>query len=321
MSDLETKPTLKECGGRDDVPAEPVLELTPGREVSIGDDRPVRRMLPTLGRRMVGPWCFLDHYGPDDIADTPGAQVAPHPHMGLQTVSWLRRGEMLHRDSEGHTATILPGHLGLMTSGRGISHSEESPVPHERFLHGVQLWVALPDGARNGDPHFELHPELPRFEAPGVSGTVIMGEIDGARSPGQAYSPIAGADLTLADDVDVRLPLERDFEYAVVATEPGAVVDGVPVPIGSLLYLGCGRRDVHIRTEAASNLILVGGEPFAEKIVMWWNFVGRTSEEIAEARTQWQAEERFGVVHGYHAPRLDAPELPPTPLKPRGRVR
>ncbi|NUU24560.1 MAG: pirin family protein [Streptomycetaceae bacterium] len=321
MSDLDTRPTVKQCGGREEVSAAPVLELTPGREVTIGDDRPIRRMLPTLGRRMVGPWCFLDHYGPDDIADEAGAQIAPHPHMGLQTVSWLREGEMLHRDSVGSVATILPGQLGLMTSGHGIAHSEESPPVHPRYLHGVQLWVALPEEARHVDPHFEMHTEMPQFSARGLRGTVIMGDLDGARSPGQAYSPIAGADLTLSADADVRVPLERDFEYAVIATEPGSVVDGVPVPIGSLLYLGCGRDDVHIRTESASNLILVGGEPFAEKIVMWWNFVGRTGEEIAEARTQWQAEERFGVVHGYHAPRLDAPALPQTPLKARGRER
>lgn len=321
MSDLDTKPTMKECGGRADVAAEPVRELIPGREAHIGGSNPVRRVLPTLGRRMVGPWCFLDHYGPDDISTAEGMQIAPHPHMGLQTVSWLRQGEILHRDSVGSLARVLPGQLGVMTSGHGIAHSEESPVPHPRFLHGVQMWVALPDASRDVDPHFELHTELPRFEAPGLSGTVIMGEVDGARSPGRAYSPIVGADLTLADDTEVRLPLERDFEYAVVATEPGAVVDGVPVPIGSLLYLGCGRTDLAIRTESATNLILVGGEPFAEKIVMWWNFVARSGEEIAEARTQWQADDRFGQVHGYHAPRLDAPELPPTPLKPRGRTR
>ncbi|MCF2532832.1 pirin family protein [Yinghuangia soli] len=321
MSDLDTHPVERVCGGREDVSAAPVHELIPGRVVTIGDDRPVRRMLPTLGRRMVGPWCFLDHTGPDDIADQPGAQIAPHPHMGLQTVSWLREGEMLHRDSEGNTATVRPGQLGLMTSGRGIAHSEESPVPHPRFLHNVQLWTALPDAHRNTDPHFELHADLPRFTAPGLDGTVIMGEVDGARSPGAAYSPIVGADLTLAADADLRLPLERDFEYAVIATEPGAIVDGVPVPVGSLLYLGCGRRDLALRTESAANLILIGGEPFEEKIVMWWNFVGRSHDEITEARTQWQAAERFGEVHGYHAPRLDAPELPTLPLKPRGRVR
>ncbi|UGQ09947.1 pirin family protein [Yinghuangia sp. ASG 101] len=321
MSDLDTHPTVRECGGRDDVSAAPVRELIPGREAHIGGSSAVRRVLPTLGRRMVGPWCFLDHYGPDDISARDGMQVAPHPHIGLQTVSWLREGEILHRDSVGSLATVLPGSLGLMTSGRGIAHSEESPVPHPAMLHGVQLWVALPDADRDTDPCFDLHTELPTFEARGLRGTVIMGEVDGSASPGRAYSPIAGAELALDADADVRLPLERDFEYAVVATGPGAVVDDVPLPVGSLLYLGCGRDDLRVRTDSASDLILVGGEPFAEKIVMWWNFVGRSHDEIVRARAQWQAEERFGEVHGYHAPRLAAPEMPATPLKPRGRAR
>ncbi|GAA4985790.1 pirin family protein [Yinghuangia aomiensis] len=321
MSDLDTHPAVRVCGGRDGVSAEPVHELIAGREVSLGTGHPVRRVLPTLGRRMVGAWCFADQYGPDDVAGQEGMQVAPHPHMGLQTVSWLRQGEVLHRDSVGSLAHVLPGHLGLMTSGRGIAHSEESPDPHPTFLHGVQLWVALPDAHRNTAPAWEHHTELPTFSAPGLDGTVIMGEFDGASSPGTAYTPLAGADLTLAAGADVRIPLNRDFEYAAIANEPGAVVDGVALPVGSLLYLGCGRGDLHLRADAAANVVLIGGEPFDEEIVMWWNFVARTHDEIAEGRRQWQADERFGTVHGYHAPRLDAPSLPATPLKPRGRAR
>ncbi|MDI2132363.1 pirin family protein [Yinghuangia seranimata] len=322
MSDLDTKPTVKVCGGLTDVSAAPVHELIHGRETSIGDGRPVRRVLPTLGRRMVGPWCFADQYGPDDISTEDGMQVAPHPHMGLQTVSWLKQGEVLHRDSLGSLARVLPGHLGLMTSGHGISHSEESPDPHPVFLHGAQLWVALPGEHRHAAPAFEHHTELPTFTARGLSGTVIMGEFDGARSPGTAYSPMTGADLTLTAGAEVKVPLQRDFEYAAFVTLPGAVVDGVELPVGSLLYLGCGRTELAVRANVDTNIVLIGGEPFEEEIVMWWNFVARTGEEIAEARAQWQAEEaRFGAVHGYHAPRLDAPALPATPLKPRGRAR
>ncbi|MQS40027.1 pirin family protein, partial [Streptomyces katsurahamanus] len=129
--------------------------------VQLGESTEVRRLLPNLGRRMVGAWAFVDHYGPDDIADEPGMQVPPHPHMGLQTVSWLHEGEVLHRDSTGSLATIRPRELGLMTSGRAISHSEESPRPHARFLHGAQLWVALPDAHRGVEPHFQHYTELP----------------------------------------------------------------------------------------------------------------------------------------------------------------
>lgn len=190
---------------------------------------------------MVGAWAFVDHYGPDDIVGEPGMQVPPHPHMGLQTVSWLHEGEVLHRDSTGSLQAIGPRELGLMTSGRAISHSEESPRPHARFLHGAQLWVALPDAHRHVEPHFQHHAELPRVTSPGLTATVILGELDGAASPGTTYSPLVGADLALASGTETRLPLEPDFEYAVLAMSGEVHVDGVPVLPGSMLYLGCGR--------------------------------------------------------------------------------
>jgi redox-sensitive bicupin YhaK (pirin superfamily) len=321
MSNLDSKPIPTRCGGRGDVPGEPVHELLTGRRVSLGDSTVVRRLLPNLGRRMVGAWCFVDHYGPDDIADEPGMQVAPHPHMGLQTVSWLHAGEVLHRDSLGSLQTVRPFELGLMTSGRAITHSEESPHEHAPTLHGAQLWVALPDGHRHTAPAFEHHAELPVVNAPGLTATVILGELDGAVSPGTAYTPIVGADLALAAGTDVRLPLEPDFEYAVLAMSGATEVDGVPVEHGSMLYLGSGRDELPLRAETGSGLMLLGGEPFAEELVMWWNFVGRSHQDIEEARKDWSEGSRFGEVHGYDGGRLPAPELPPVPLKPRGRVR
>jgi redox-sensitive bicupin YhaK (pirin superfamily) len=321
MSNLDSKPIPTRCGSRGDVPGEPVHELLTGRRVSLGDSTVVRRLLPNLGRRMVGAWCFVDHYGPDDIADEPGMQVAPHPHMGLQTVSWLHAGEVLHRDSLGSLQTVRPFELGLMTSGRAISHSEESPREHAPTLHGAQLWVALPDGHRHTAPAFEHHAELPVVNAPGLTATVILGELDGAVSPGTAYTPIVGADLALAAGTDVRLPLEPDFEYAVLAMSGATEVDGVPVEHGSMLYLGSGRDELPLRAETGSGLMLLGGEPFAEELVMWWNFVGRSQQDIEEARRDWMEGSRFGEVKGYDGGRLPAPELPPVPLKPRGRVR
>jgi redox-sensitive bicupin YhaK (pirin superfamily) len=303
------------------VVAEPVRELLSPRHVRLGESTGVRRLLPNLGRRMVGAWCFVDHYGPDDIADEPGMQVPPHPHMGLQTVSWLHEGEVLHRDSTGSLQTIRPRQLGLMTSGRAISHSEESPRPHARFLHGAQLWVALPDGHRNTEPHFEYHPELPVVTAPGLKATLILGEVDGSASPGTTYTPIVGADLALTRGADVRLPLETDFEYAVLSMSGEAHVDGVPVLPGSMLYLGCGRTALPLRAESDAGLMLLGGEPFEEELIMWWNFIGRTQQDIEQARSDWMTGSRFGEVKGYDGGRLPAPQLPPVPLKPRGRVR
>ncbi|MFJ4964725.1 pirin family protein [Streptomyces sp. NPDC088729] len=321
MSNLDRQATPSVCGGRGFVVAEPVRELLSPRHVPLGEGTEVRRLLPNLGRRMVGAWAFVDHYGPDDIADEPGMQVPPHPHMGLQTVSWLHEGEVLHRDSLGSLQTVRPRELGLMTSGRAISHSEESPKPHARLLHGAQLWVALPDEHRNVEPHFQHHADLPTVTAPGVGATVILGELDGAVSPGTAYTPIVGADLALARGAEARLPLEPDFEYAVLSMSGEAEVDGVRVLPGSMLYLGCGRTELPLRAASDAGLMLLGGEPFAEEIVMFWNWIGRSQEEVAQARHDWMNGTRFGEVKGYDGPPIPAPELPAVPLKARGRVR
>ncbi|SDN52423.1 pirin family protein [Streptomyces wuyuanensis] len=321
MSNLDRQAALAVCGGRGFVVADPVRELLTPRRVPLGESTEVRRLLPNLGRRMVGAWCFVDHYGPDDIADEPGMQVPPHPHMGLQTVSWLHEGEVLHRDSVGSLQTIRPRELGLMTSGRAISHSEESPKSHARFLHGAQLWVALPDAHRHVEPHFQHHAELPHVTAPGLTATVILGELDGAVSPGSTYTPIVGADLALARGTETGIPLVPDFEYAVLSMSGEAHVDGVPLLPGSMLYLGCGRSELPVRAESDAGLMLLGGEPFEEELIMWWNFIGRSQEEIETARDDWMKGSRFGEVHGYAGDRLSAPDLPPVPLKPRGRVR
>ncbi|WP_329178510.1 pirin family protein [Streptomyces decoyicus] len=320
MSNLELRPAPHPCGGNGRTG--PVRDVQPGKQVPLGESTVVRRLLPNLGRRMVGAWCFVDHYGPDDIASQPGMQVPPHPHMGLQTVSWLREGEVLHRDSLGSLQSVRPRELGLMTSGRAIAHSEESPPGHGPLLHGAQLWVALPGEHRDIAPAFEHHTDLPVITGGGgLSATVILGELDGATSPGTTYSPLAGADLTLAAGTDARLPVDPDFEYAALTISGESEVDGVRLAPGALLYLGCGRSELPLRADSDSSLMLLGGEPFEEKIVMWWNFVGRSQEEIEEARADWTAGERFGQVKGYDGGPLPAPELPPVPLKARGRAR
>jgi quercetin 2,3-dioxygenase len=322
MSNLDRRPSARELGGLEGTAAGPVLDLLPGKEVLLGESTRVRRLLPTLGRRLVGAWAFVDHYGPDDIAATPGMQVAPHPHTGLQTVSWLLEGEIHHLDSLGSDAVIRPGELALMTAGHGIAHSEQSPAAHPRFLHGAQLWVALPDAARETTPAFDHHRDLPGFSSDGLTATVLMGSLGGATSPGTAHTPLVGVDLDLAAGADVELPLEPDFEYALLASSGEATVEDAPLDRGAMLYLGTGRRAVRLRAAEAARLLLLGGEPFEERIVMWWNFVGRTGEEIAEYAERWNAEdERFGAVVGYDGERLPAPPLPPVSLKARGRVR
>jgi quercetin 2,3-dioxygenase len=319
VSNLDRTPQLAAFGGRAHVTAEPVHELFKGREVSLGESTMVRRLLPNLGRRLVGPWCFVDHYGPDDIANQPGMRVPPHPHIGLQTVSWLLEGEVQHRDSLGNDQLIHPGQLGLMTAGQGIAHAEHSPVAHPALLHGVQLWIALPEASRHTAPGWEHHPSLPLITDAGMAATVIMGEIAGATAPGRSYSPIAGADIAIDKGGDSLLPLESDFEYAVLIMSGGLDIEGVRLTPGAMLYLGCGRRDLRLTTDVGARVLLLGGEPFAEKIVMWWNFVARTGEEIATARARWSAGD-LGVVSDAGDP-LPAPALPAGTLKPSGSTR
>ncbi|MFF8771802.1 pirin family protein [Kitasatospora sp. NPDC015120] len=319
MSNLDAKPAPTTCGGERSTG--PVRDLLAARRVPLGESTVVRRLLPSLGRRMVGAWCFVDHYGPDDIADEPGMQVPPHPHMGLQTVSWLHEGEVLHRDSLGSLQTVRPRELGLMTSGRAISHSEESPRPHARYLHGAQLWVALPDAHRHRAPAFEHHPDLPTVTAPGLTATVILGTLDGTTSPGTTHTPLVGADLTLTAGTTLDLPLDPDFEHAVLTMSGALTVDSVPLTPGSMLYLGTDRPHLPLYAPTDATFLLLGGEPFPEKLVMWWNFIGRSGEEILQARTDWETGTRFGEVHGYDGARLHAPALPDIPLKARGRER
>ncbi|GAA2352766.1 pirin family protein [Saccharopolyspora halophila] len=327
MSNVEEDPAELACGGV--AAAEPEPELLQPRSVPLGGPRAmlVGRALPNRDRRMVGAWCFTDFYGPADITDQPGMQVPPHPHTGLQTVSWLLEGQVLHRDSLGNTQLIEPGQLSLMTAGHGISHSEESPADHSPILHGAQLWIALPADRRGVDPHFEHHGDLPVATTPEGRATVLMGELLGRTSPARTYTPLVGAELAIHAGATMRIPAEADFEYAVLALSDVAV-NGRPVATGEMLYVGQGPDEVTISSEGPGRAMLLGGVPFDERIVMWWNFVGRSHDEVAEARAEWERdrtnpheESRFGVVRGYADPALRAPELPNVALRARGRTR
>jgi redox-sensitive bicupin YhaK (pirin superfamily) len=307
----------------------PTSVLLPGHDVPLGRYTVVRRLLPQRVRRMVGAWCFVDHFGPDDVAAGPGMQVPPHPHTGLQTVSWLAEGEILHRDSVGSLQPVTPGQLNVMTSGHGISHSEESPASSASptrppVMHGLQLWVALPDAARHGPPRFDHYPTVPVFADGGATVTVVVGSIGGETSPALAFSPLVGAEIMLQPGASLHLPLDPSFEYGAVSMDGTADVLGDDLKPGSLLYLDRGRTEVRFASEGGARLFLLGGEPFDEPLVMWWNFVGRSHEEIAEARADWENSRtgpggRFGTVTGYAGDPLPAPELPTVRLKARDR--
>lgn len=309
MSNLDTHPDVTLCHSEADDHA--VASIWEPRAVPLGGPRAmeVERVLPQRGLPTVGAWCFLDAFGPADSA----MRVLPHPHTGLQTVTWPLAGEIRHRDSLGSDVIVRPGQLNLMTAGRGVSHSEISVS--DGPLHGLQLWVALPSSHADTEPAFEQHVSLPGFSAPGLSATVLMGALGDAVSPATAHTPLVGADLTVTEPASV--PLRRDFEHAVLAVTP-LTVAGVPVPKGHLLYLGTGRASVDLTPGRA---FLLGGEPFPDELVMWWNFVGRGHDEIATARADWQAAaDRFGTVAGHDGARIPAPDLPGVRLTPRRRT-
>lgn len=271
------------------------LVVTDSRSTHVGE-LGVRRALPTRGRRTVGAWCFLDHMGPASFSLENRFDIAPHPHIGLQTVTWLFDGALLHRDGLGSEQQIRPGQLNLMTSGNGIAHSEENPGVTSGQLHGVQLWVALPSSTRHTTPAFEHHAALPEFKLAHGEGTVIVGEFAGEQSPARRDSELVGAELRLARGVS-DLALESSFEYALVATEGELLIGETPVRPGRLCYLGRGRDGLHVEARETCRAILVGGLPFDETIVMWWNFVARTQEEIALAYESWaKRDSRFARV-------------------------
>jgi redox-sensitive bicupin YhaK (pirin superfamily) len=283
-------------------------ELTSARLARVGDIE-VRRLLPLRQRRSVGAWCFVDHYGPASVDGVAGMQVPPHPHIGLQTVTWLIEGTVLHRDSLGSEQLIRPGQLNLMTAGRGIAHSEESPADHDPALHGVQLWLALPGAHRQVAPDFEHLTDLPALRVGGLDVTVFAGSLTGAASPARVFSPLVGAELSAATDASGTLPLEEGYEHVLFSATGTAVADGTGLAPGSLLYLPAGRESVAIRARGGSRLLLLGGEPLGETLLMWWNFVGRTPEDITTAAEDWAHGERFGTVHGYRGAPLPAPPL------------
>lgn len=292
-------------------PARPVAERIPTRDAILGESLRIRRALPTRQRRMIGAWCFLDHFGPADIGGGDGLRVGPHPHTGLQTFTWPLAGEILHRDSLGNELLIRPGQVNLMTAGRGISHSEESPPAHGPLLHGAQLWIALPARHRNAPPAFEHYRELPVLRRGGFRVTVLAGSLLGERAPTRVLSPLLGADLTCEGPAALELTLDPGFEHGVLALEGVARIDGEPLAPGTLLYLGRGRERLCVEGGRAARLLLLGGEPFGEEILVWWNFIGRSEAEISKAVTAWNAgDPRFGEVRGYRGARMAAP-IPP----------
>jgi redox-sensitive bicupin YhaK (pirin superfamily) len=210
--------------------------------------------------------------------------------------------------------------MNLMTGGHGIAHSEVS-TPGTRLLHGVQLWVALPDAARD-EPRAFQHHVPPAVRVTGATARVFLGTLLGQTSPVRTFTPLLGAEITLDAGAHVTVGVDTGFEHGVLADSDGIGLEGVPVPRAALGFIGPGSRSLVLRNDAdePGRLVLLGGTPFEEDILMWWNFVGRSHDEIERFRQEWQEEgDRFGRVEGYQGrvPRLPAPELPPVRIRPR----
>ncbi|WP_458040292.1 MULTISPECIES: pirin family protein [Bacteria] len=314
------------------------------RDVPLGGVRAmeVRRILPHRELPMVGAWCFLDRFGPQEAL----MRVEPHPHIGLQTVTWPFVGEVHHRDSVASDVVVTRGELNLMTSGAGISHSEYSVGEHPIPLDALQLWIALPESRRHGAPSFERHTALPTLDVQTPDGehagtaTVVMGQLGGTTSPASAFTPLVGAEIVVLAGSTARIPLRREWEYALVGafgaadvsagigTDAGTDAEGpgdaapTAAPLGphELLYLGVDRDHIDVTAVGPATLFLIGGEPFESDLVMWWNFVGRTHDEIVEARDAWETgSARFGHVVEHGDERVPAPPLPGVRLTPRRR--
>ncbi len=291
----------------------PVEAVVVPRIHDIGDGFEVRRALPTVARRMVGPFVFLDQMGPVTLAPGHGQDVRPHPHIGLSTLTWLFEGEIRHRDGTGAVETIRPGAVNWMTAGRGIVHSERTP-PEARVrggtVSGLQLWIALPRAHEETEPAFSHHEAdtLPRLEGEGVTATLVAGSAFGRRSPVPVFSDLVQLDVALRPGARFRVP-DDHVERAVYVCSGEIEVAGQTggLEAGRLVVLSPG-AEVVLTARAAARLLVIGGEPFPERRFLYWNFVSSSKERIEAAKEDWRAG-RFPPVPG----ETEFIPLPPDP--------
>jgi len=285
----------------------------------------VRRSIPNIRKRTIGAWCFVDHFGP--TTQTDGMVVAAHPHTGLQTVTWLFEGAIEHRDSLGTSQHVAPGQLNIMTAGVGISHSELSQVG-PAALHAVQLWIALPDSVRHMQPEFQHIADLPTFTFEQLTARVLVGTLLGAHSPAKVHSELVSAELRMPVGTEIAsLPLRPDWEYGVLVVQGSAQVNGAGVAVSNMEYLEPGQNELALESTDPNEpliAVLLGGKPFEERLVMWWNFIERSHVEIVQVRNEWNERQslgrngsRFGDFVDNVGGWIPAPDLPNVELKAR----
>ena len=278
------------------------------RAAIVGEDTRITRALPHRDRRRVGAWCFLDHLGPVQFAAGKGMHVGAHPHIGLQTFTWMIEGEVVHRDSLGNEQIIRPGQVNLMTAGRGIAHTEDSAQDGAR-MHAAQLWIALPEQERQRAPWFRNYPTLPITSLGGFRATVLAGTAFGQTAPPEVYTPLVGIDLHADAAARAELSLHAEFEYAALVLTGSATVEDEAIEPGEWLYFAPGRTTLDVLCQEQAQLLILGGLPFDETIIVWWNLVARTQGEIEAALADWKAGKFAPVRAGSAAAALAAPDL------------
>ena len=280
------------------------------RSAEIGQGTLIKRALPSREKRMIGAWCFLDHAGPASFEQGDGLDVGPHPHIGLQTFTWMIEGTVMHTDSIGSKQLIRPNQVNLMTAGYGISHTEVAPDT-ETKMHAAQLWIALPDEKLNMPPQFDHYPELPVISEHNVKFTVLVGEFLEKLSPVKVHTPLVGVDMFAEEETQITLTLDPKFEYGFLALEDGAEIAGHQLTSENMLILEPGLTHIEMSLPQGARVLMIGGEPFNQPVLLWWNLVGRTTEALREAKEQWENHDpRFGEIEDYDGPRLKAPTFP-----------
>tara|TARA_R110002110_G_scaffold110024_1_gene274218 strand:- start:659 stop:1552 length:894 start_codon:yes stop_codon:yes gene_type:complete len=273
----------------------------------------VRRVLPSRHRRMVGPFIFVDEFGPATLPEGPGMAVRPHPHINLATVTYLFEGAIDHRDSLGTFQTIRPGAVNLMTAGSGIVHSERSPLEMQDIgkpMFGMQTWLALPDGKEEMDAAFENvgEADLPLIEDGGAKARIIMGKLWGQAAPTTCHAETIYADILLSSGGAIPIDAEAD-ERAVMLVDGEGALDGVPLE-KYMLYVIAPGASVSLSSRAGGRAMLLGGEAFASERHVWWNFVSSSKERIEQAKADWQ-QGRFPIVPGDPEEYIPLPEGQP----------
>ncbi len=284
----------------------------PLRRAEIGQGTVIARALPHHEKRMIGAWCFLDRAGPVQFAQGKGLDIGPHPHIGLQTFTWMIAGTLMHTDSLGSKQLIQPKQVNLMTAGHGISHTEVAPQT-ETELHTAQLWIALPDAKRDMPTKFQHYPQLPVIQQQQLECTVLVGEFLEQLSPVEVYSPLVAVDFCTAQSASqaTRFKLNPNFEYGLLLLTGDVQINGQTLSNDNMMVFSTGTTEIVIELAAKSRVLLIGGEPFESPILLWWNYVGRTEQEIKTAHQQWLAHDRrFGEIHDYDGQRLQAPTFP-----------